>query len=184
MAGPRAYRAQDGHLPASLVETAEDGSEHANQPGQYDEHRDYKQGLFRHTEQAPELLQRNARNNCHQRLIGEAVDIPLHREAGHPAVQAQQRSVDGGWREILLFGARRMMVVVVVMVLGVAMLGVLPGLRTRRHAVVPVGMDCFLARQADMHDAVHRRTGAGQDTADPERLVGMVDEAYRTGTVP
>src|SRR5690606_33013253 len=180
MAGPRAYRAQDGHLPASLVETAEDGSEHADQAGQYDEHRDYKQGLFRHTEQAPELLQRNARNNCHQRLIGEAVDIPLHREAGHPAVQAQQRSVDGGWREILLFGARRM----AVMVMGVAMLGVLPGLRTRRHAVVPVGMDCFLARQAVMRGAGDRRAGAGQDTADLERMVGMVDEAYRTGTVP
>src|SRR5690606_30851443 len=159
----------------------------AEQTGPYDEHRDAEQRLFRPTEQAPELLQRDARINCHQRLTGEAVDIPLHRDAGHPAGQVNARRDEGGWRDILLFGARLMMVMVMVMVMVmgmiVAMPNVAPGLRTRRHAVVPVGMDGILARQADMHGAVHRRAGGGQDAADLERLVGMVDEAYRTGAV-
>ena len=161
MPGPRADRAQNRHLAAAFVKAGENRREHAYQPRQYDEQRDHEQRLLGGAHQAPQLLQRDAGEDCQQRFAAKFVDLALQAEGGDLAVQAEH---DGG--DLLGLQVHRPRL------LSTDLCRAACG-----HAVLPVDMQGLHAGQGNMQGAVHRCAGALEDADHLERFVVMLDQA-------
>ena len=163
---PRADGAQDRHLAPPLVQRGEDHRHHAEQRRRHHHRRDRGERRFGRADQPPQLLQRRAGQDGRERLGAIVVDGALQPENRELGFQADQRGGDRLRLQVHLANLVRR-----------------NALAGNARAALPIDMDGLDGFQADMHGAVDRRAGLGEDAGDLERLVVMFEEPGRAEPV-
>ena len=159
-AWPGAHGSQHGHLPASFGETGQERRQQADEACGDHERADAEERRFRDSHQFPELLQRHARNDRHQRFALVLVDEPLKTEHHQARLEANDAGRDRVGFECSRDGAG--------------------GIDTQSRVLARVigRVDRLDPGQRDVHGPVHRRPGAAQDAGDQERQFVVVLEAH------